>query len=148
MLTVAALTACQSYESPVEKAFRDQNDPTIFQKDWVRINNNCNGLIFKKYFLKDSTVAYDPFAVVWSDTTNDAKRIDGFRSLFGDVKAMGYYCCPCAHYSITFLKDSDILGEYFVDTTVTNGQATVYNGDLQITFDVPLADWNSYLQNK
>ena len=112
------------------------------------MKSKSDKLVFKKYYLRDSTIAWDPQSVVWVDSTTNLDKIERFRTLFVHIKDGGYCCCPSGHYSVSFYKDTTLLGEYLVDTATTKNQAMFYDHSYQTSFHIDLRDWNSFLKEK
>ena len=88
------LIGCQPYESPVDKVLKENTGLTNFQNKWIQMKSNCNKLVFKKYYLPDSTISRDLKSIVWADSTVNLRKIERFSQLFTNIKDGGYCCCP------------------------------------------------------
>ena len=110
------------------------------------MSQQSNSLLLIKYkHLLDSTIAFNPEAVLWQVTLRDSSKIDLLKkSLSNSIN--GGYCWPMNHhYSIDFYKDQVLLGKCFVDTSSYPTKAVFFDGGYQTSFDIALKDWNSVI---
>jgi hypothetical protein len=113
------------------------------------MKSKCNILVIKKFYISPKTNVSRPSSnEIWHDSISTVAKINQFRQLFTDSIDGGYSCCPDGHFSISFYKDKNKLGQYFIDTSNLNDKVLFYDIDFQTSYFVELTKWNEFLQNK
>lgn len=140
--------SCNSSDTTIKKISSKEEKPTKSQLHWDEILSGTNNFVIQRYYLNpDSNITRCVNCQTWSDSTKDPKAVSIFRQMFTDVDNRGYSCCPYSYYSITFFKDKNKIGVYYVDTARVEGKSVFFDGSYQTSYIIDNKDWIKFLKD-
>jgi len=109
--------------------------------------NNCNiiSIRLKKPNTSEVSMKDSSFYTTNIYTIKDGNKILMLKDIIDKSEMTGYCCCPETNFSLSFLKNKEILNTYYIDTVQFKDNVRIFEGSFQYSYIVKKEKWDRYL---